>query len=152
MKIIFICQGNICRSPCAEILLKKELEDYGILSHYDVTSRALEPYEEGMDIDSRMKEVLEEHGIDVPFHSSKMLLEQEEKEADLLVVMEHQQIEQVREIGDDYDSHKIHRLASYTAAPHDIADPYYSGDFETAYMEIKEGCSALALRLLDKLN
>lgn len=150
--IVFLCQGNICRSPAAEALLKKYLADKNELEGYSITSRALERSTEGMDIEPRMAEILDREGVPHEKRQAHRVSFADIREADFLIVMEtYHKVELSRLLSIHPRPDKIKRLLDFTSSPRDIADPYYTGDFEKAYQEIEEGVKGL-LTYLEQEN
>ena len=132
MKICFVCYGNICRSVMAEYILKEEAKRRG---REDVScfSRAQDDHTEGMDIYYAAKECLEDHGIPYGRHKAKMFTETDYEEADIVYVMdEHNKRGLGRTVTDR--EKKIRKLLD-----RDVADPWYTRDFEKTYRDLLEG-------------
>lgn len=134
MKILFVCHGNICRSPMAEFILKSLTDDY-------VESRATSTEEIGNDIYPPVKEILRKNNIPFSKHSAKQITKKDYDNFDLIVCF------------DNYNLHNLNRMFTESdkiikLLDHDIDDPWYTRDFETAYNDIYEGC----LKLIDKIK
>ena len=127
IKVLFICHGNICRSPMSEFILRDMVAKRGIADQFEIASAAT----------SR-----EEIGNPVYPPAVRKLREQDYKYYDYLLAAEQYNIQNMLRIVGGDPEHKFHRLLDYSKHPRDIDDPWYSGDFETAYRDIVEGCEA----------
>lgn len=152
MRIIFVCLGNICRSPMAEFIFKKLADGRGLSDMLEVSSRATSDEESGNPIYPPAARALAAHGV-YGEHRARKLTREEAATADLIVGMDESNIRNISRICGGMYSDKIRRLCDFTARPRDVADPWYTRDFEKAYEDISDGCSALldyAERLLGK--
>ena len=142
-KILFICHGNICRSPMAEFVFKALVKLYGLESLFYVESAAVSTEEIGNPIYPPAKRCLTQHGI--PFDSGKrarQVTPEDYKKFDLLICMDESNVRRLHMIvGDDPDG-KIHLMMSYTGDFRDVADPWYTGDFETTFQDVLEASEA----------
>ena len=146
IKVLFICHGNICRSPMAEYIFKKLIKDAGIEESFEVDSAATSREEIGNDIYPPAKKCLKEHGIPFDVHSARQITKQDVEYYDYIIAMEDYNINNLeRKFGQSY---KFKRLLDFTDTPRNISDPWYTGDFETAYAEIEKGCRAF----LEEIN
>lgn len=138
-KIIFLCHGNICRSPIAEFVMKDIAKGYDIY----IESAAVSREEIGNPIYPPVKRILAQKGIPFDDHRARQITRADYEEFDFVIVMEQYNIPWLlRIIGND-DMHKVSRLLDFTDNPKDIEDPWYSGNFEKVYSEIKLGCESL---------
>ena len=141
--ILFICYGNICRSPMAEMIFKDLIYKNNKRYKYSCVSRATSMEELGNSIYPPALKKLEDMGIPCERHVATQLKRDDYDKYDLIIVMEERNRRDVLKIiGEDKDN-KIHLLMEYTNNFKDIADPWYSGDFDTAYDEIFDGCIGL---------
>ncbi len=140
-RILFFCLGNICRSPMAEFIMKNLVEKRGLSDRFFIASAATSDEEEGNPLYPPARRTLDQHGVPHTPHSARQLAPDDLRGFDLLVGMEARNLVNARRLLGD--SPKYRRLLDYTDRPRDIADPWYTGDFETAYREILEGCQAL---------
>ena len=144
-KILFICHGNICRSPMAEYIFNKMVADAGLSDQFVIDSAATSREEIGNDIYPPAKVCLKEHGIPFSKHHAKQITKEMIKEFDYVIAMEQYNINNmIRQFG---ESEKYSLLLDYTDTPVGISDPWYSGEFETTYNEIVTGCQGLLIHL-----
>ena len=141
--ILFICYGNICRSPMAEMIFKDLIIKNNKRYMMSCVSRATSMEELGNDIYLQAKRKLLQMGITCEAHRATQITKYDYNKFDYIIVMEERnKRDLLRIIGDDPDN-KVHLLMEYTNNLKDIADPWYTGDFDTAYDEINEGCIGL---------
>lgn len=151
IKIIFLCHGNICRSPMAEFVMKKLVKDAGKESEFEISSMAVSGEEWGNPIYPPAKAKMREHGIPFGNHRAHKITLQEFNDADLVIIMDESNrrllTRIVGSISDETDCFadggKVRKLMEFTGQDRDVADPWYTGDFETTYQDILEGCTAL---------
>lgn len=141
-KVVFICLGNICRSPMAEFVFKDMLKKAGLENDFLVESRATSYEAVGCDIHHGTKSVLKKHKI--PFNKRQATKFQKEDydKYDLIITMENANILALKRYIDDKE-HKIHNLLEFAGSSRDIADPWYTGNFDITYNDIKEGLEGL---------
>ena len=137
-KIMFVCQGNICRSPLAMFLLRYRIKELGLEEEYEVTSAGLESSTKNEDMHKKSKEQLDLHDIPYGPHKAHMLNPREYLEQDYVLYMENYQKITIKRMMSNNHPEKLHRLYDYTGEKRDIADPFYTGDFVTAYKDISE--------------
>ena len=142
MKIIFICYGNICRSPMAEYIFKSMLKKAKI-EGVEVVSRGTSSEEEGRGVHRGTRGVLEAIGIDCSAHIAKRLSKAECDECDLLLCMDQYNVWHTEEIAGEENKRKIKKLLEFSSHPRDIDDPWYTHDFKRSYREIVEGLNGL---------
>ena len=147
IRILFVCHGNICRSPMAEFILRDMAAKRGLSDRLEVASAGTSAEELGNPVYPPARRELARHGLSCAGKTARQMTKEDYRSYDLVVCMESFNTRNlIRRLGGDPEG-KIRRLLDFTDRPRDIADPWYSGDFETAYAEIAEGCAAL----LDKL-
>lgn len=148
--ILFICYGNICRSPMAEMIFKDLIYKNSKRYKFCCASRATSMEELGNDMYPAAKEILLKKGIKVERHKASQIIKEDYEKYDYLIVMEERNKKDVLKIVGEDKKNKVHLLLEYTNKPKDIADPWYTGDFESAFEEIFTGCNALYNYLLKK--
>ena len=142
IKILFICHGNICRSPMAEFILKDMVAKRGLAGQFYIASAATSSEELGNPVYPPAVRKLREHGIDPAGKTARKMTKKDYEEYDYLLAAEQYNIRNMLNItGGDADG-KIHRLLDFSKRPRDIADPWYTGDFTAAWNDIVEGCEA----------
>ena len=144
MKVLFVCHGNICRSPMAEFILKALVKARGLQDSYHIESAAVSSEETGNPIYPPAKRSLTQHGV--PFDPSKRarrVSAEDYRNFDRIICMDASNLRLIRRIIPDDPEGKIHLLMSYTGVGRDVADPWYTGDFEEAFQDILAGCEAL---------
>ncbi len=142
-KIMFVCHGNICRSPMAEFIFKKLITDNGSADGYIVRSSATSSEELGNPIYPPAKRELARRGIPFSERRAVRLTKEEYKEYDLFAVMDDNNVRNIMRIfGADPDG-KVKKLMDFTPRGGNVADPWYTGDFETTFRDILEGCKGL---------
>ena len=142
-KILFLCHGNICRSPIAEFVMKDLSRGFDIY----IESAAVSREEIGNPIYPPAKRILQQKGIPFDDHRARQITPADYEEFDYIVIMEQYNMPRLlRIIGND-DQNKVSRLLDFTDTPGDIEDPWYSGNFEKVFNEIKYGCEALLRKI-----
>lgn len=148
-KILFVCYGNICRSPMAEMIMKKMIKDKNLEDKFYIESAATSTEEIGSDIYDLARKKLIEKGITVEARRARQLRVDDYDNFDYIIGMESSNIAAIKNIiGLDHNN-KISRLLDYTNEPRNISDPWYSGKFEEVYNEIYDGCNDLLKYLIE---
>ena len=143
VKVLFICHGNICRSPMAEFVMKKFVSEAGMEEKFEIASAATSTEEIGNPVYPPARRKLAEHGIDCSGKTARQVTRMDYEKYDLLIVMDHNNLRNLqRMLGQDKEN-KIHLLMDYTDRLGEVADPWYTGDFEQTWMDVTEGCRGL---------
>ena len=144
MKILFVCHGNICRSPMAEYVLRDICEKRGIKGVY-IESAATSSEELGNGVHYGTRGILDRLGIDCSKKRARKITKSDYEEFDLLIGMDGANIQNMLRFWGD-EKHKLHLLSEFAENPNsrDISDPWYTGDFESTYRDVKAGCEGLA--------
>ena len=142
-RILFVCHGNICRSPMAEFVMKHLVKGAGMEAHFHIESAATSTEEIGNSVYPPARRKLAEHGIGCQGKTARQMTRSDYDRYDLLVGMDAWNIRNMNRIcGGDPDG-KIVMLMDYTDRPGDVADPWYTGDFEATWRDVLEGCQGL---------
>ncbi len=146
--MLFVCHGNICRSPMAEFIMKKLVRTAGLEEEFEIASAATSAEEIGNPVYPMARQELAKHGIGCPGHHARQLTSDDYDKYDMIIGMEAENIKNmIRILGADPDG-KLSLLLDHTDHPRDIADPWYTRDFGAAWKDIYAGCKAL----FDKLT
>ena len=143
IKILFICHGNICRSPMAEFLLKSMVQEKGISDQFYIASAATSTEEIGNPVHYGTRKKLSEYGISCNGKYAVQMTRADYDRYDYLIGMDQWNIRNMQRIAGKDEKGKIRRLLDFTDHPRDIADPWYTGNFDITYEDIREGCEAL---------
>ena len=141
-KLLFVCHGNICRSPMAEFVMKDMLAKAG-RDDVSVESAALHTDELGNDIHYGTRRELSRHGIPFAPRRAWLLSSDRLREYDLVVGMDGANMRDLRRMADNSDAPRLRRLLDFAGVDRDVADPWYTGDFAATYADVVAGCSAL---------
>lgn len=143
-RILFVCHGNICRSPMAEFVMKHLVSASGLDSGYEIHSAATSREEIGNGIYPPARRMLEEMGIPYDHRKrARQITAEDFSRFDYVVAMERYNIRNMAPFCEDGLRHRVSLLLDYTSRPGDVADPWYTGDFLQAFMDIDEGCRGL---------
>ena len=142
-KILFVCHGNICRSPMAEFVMKDLVEKAGLAAQFHIESAATSCEEIGNPVYPPARRKLAEHGIACGGHAARQLTQSDYKEFDLLIGMDKANLRNMQRICGGDPHGKIHLLLDYIGHPRDVADPWYTGDFEATWQDVLAGCQGL---------
>ena len=148
IKVLFVCHGNVCRSPMAEFIMKDMAKKRGVENEFYIESAATSREEIGNPVYPPARRKLSEHGIDCSGKTARQLTGEDYERFDLLIGMDKMNIRNMFRICGGDQQGKIHLLLDYSDSPDEIEDPWYSGDFETAWVDISRGCCGL----MDKLS
>ena len=150
IKVIFVCHGNICRSPMGEFIFKDMVKKEGIDSLFDISSSAVSFEEIGNSVYPPAKEMLARHGISCSGKRAVHFEYEDYLSADYILVMDMSNMRNILRITKGENDGRIKLLMSYTGKEASVSDPWYSGDFTTAYNDIFEGCTALLKYIKEK--
>ncbi len=147
-RILFVCHGNICRSPMAEFLMKDLAARKGLAAHFEIASAAISDEELGNPVYPPVRRLLSERGISCAGKTARQLRKADYDRYDYIIGMDAaNRRNMLRLFGGDPQS-KISLLLDFTAQPRDVADPWYTRDFHAAERDIAAGCAALLEKLL----
>lgn len=143
LKILFICHGNICRSPMAEFIMKDLVRKAKLDELFYIESAATSTEELGNPVYPPARRELARHGLSCSGKIARQIRREDYQKFDLLVYMEQYNLPRLRRIIPGDPEGKVRRLLDFTDKPGDIDDPWYTGDFATAYRQIEAGCRGI---------
>ena len=146
-KILFVCHGNICRSPMAEFLMKELVRQAGQAEAFCIASAATSAEELGNPVYPPVRRKLAEHGIDCSGKTARQLTRRDYEDWDLLIGMDEENMAGMRRLFGGDPEGKLHMLLEYAGLHQGVADPWYTRDFNTAWQQVVVGCTALLNRL-----
>ena len=142
-KILFVCHGNICRSPMAEFIMKDLVEKAGKSGKYEIASAATSTEEIGNSVYPPARQKLAEHGISCKGKTARQITRADYSYYDLIIGMDtYNMRNMLRCFGGD-DERKVHKLMDFTSRKGDVADPWYTGNFDATWRDCLEGCTEL---------
>lgn len=148
VKILFVCHGNICRSPMAEFFMKDLVRKAGRAEEFSIASAATSTEEIGNPVYPPARRMLAAHGIDCTGKTARQLRKADYAQYDYLIGMDQANFRNMQRMcGGDPDG-KIYLLLDFTDRPGQVADPWYTGDFQVTWEDVLEGCEGL-LRHID---
>ena len=146
-KVLFICHGNICRSPMAEFVFKDMVKKKGLSEQIEVASAATTREEIGNPVHKGTVKKLAEYQISTAGKYARQVTKADYDTYDYLICMERLNLREIKRILPNDPQNKICLLLDFTDKPRDIADPWYTGNFDVTYDDILEGCVALLKKL-----
>lgn len=149
-RLLFICHGNICRSPMAEFIFKNLAAQSGLSDDFEVASAATSAEELGNPVYPPARRKLAERGIDCKGKTARQLVRSDYDRYDLLVGMDSANLRNMQRLFGGDSGKKLSLLMDYTDRPGDVADPWYTRDFDAALRDIEEGCRGLLSRLRER--
>ncbi len=152
IKVLFVCHGNICRSPMAEFVLKDMVRRRGIEDRFHIESRATSTEEiwggRGNPVYPPARKILAEHGISCAGKEAQRLTKADYRDYDYIIGMDSENMRWMKRMLDGDPEGKLSLLMDYTDHPRSVADPWYTGDFEATWQDVVEGCEGLLKVLL----
>ncbi|MBR3881663.1 MAG: low molecular weight phosphotyrosine protein phosphatase [Clostridia bacterium] len=141
-KVLFVCLGNICRSPMAEFVLKDMVRRRGLEEEFIIESRGTSSEEIGNDVHYGTVRKLNSVGVPVEHRQATKFTKRDYDEFDYIIGMEARNVRDIMTFIDEDPDDKVCRLLDYSNNPRDIADPWYTGNFDITYQDVVEGCEA----------
>ncbi len=142
-RILFVCHGNICRSPMAEFVMKDLVQKAGLADRFYIESAAVSAEELGNPVYPPARRELAAHGISCTGKTARVMTRADYDRFDLLVCMGSQNLRWMQRICGGDPLAKMSRLLDHTKRPGDVADPWYTGDFSATWQDVLTGCTAL---------
>lgn len=149
IKILFVCHGNICRSPMAEFVFKNIVRQRNLQNSFLIESAATSSEEIGNDMHHGTKKILTEKNIPFSKRAARRITSLDYNKYDYLIGMDERNIGNMQRFFET--DKKIYRLLDFTSQPRDIADPWYTGNFKQTYEDVIEGCNGLLDYLLNNI-
>ena len=142
-RILFICHGNICRSPMAEFIMKELVRKEGLEDRYEIASAATSAEELGNPVYPPARRELASHGISCKGKTARQITRRDYDDYDYLIAMEQYNLRNIRRIIPEDPEGKITLLMAHAGTGEDIEDLWYTGNFSGVYRQIERGCAAL---------
>lgn len=152
IRILFVCHGNICRSPMAEFVMKDMARKQRLDGVIEAESAATSTEELGNPVHPGTRRKLGEHGIGCQGKTARQITRQDYRDFDLIVGMDDWNMRKLLRFFPNDPEGKICKLLSFCGESSDVADPWYTGDFETTWQDVSRGCAALLAQLKKELN
>ena len=153
IRILFVCHGNICRSPMAEFVLKDMVQKRGLSDDFYIESAATSTEEIwngiGNPVYSPARKIMAEHGISCEGKRARQITVQDFETFDYIIGMDSENLRNMKRISPQQYHDKISLMLDYTDHPRSVSDPWYTGDFEITYNDIVEGCNSFIKYLED---
>lgn len=149
-KVLFVCLGNICRSPMAEFVMKDLVKKAHLEGQFEIASAATSREELGNPVYPPARQELAKHGIGCSGKTARQITKEDYEYYDYIVAMDYSNVRNLeRMLGPDTE-HKISMLLDYTNHPGQVADPWYTGDFGATWNDVLDGCQGLLKLILEK--
>lgn len=143
IKILFVCHGNICRSPMCEFIMKYLVADRGLSSDFYIASAATSTEEIGSRVHHGTAAILDRLGIDYSEKRARQMTKKDYQDYDMLIGMDDWNIRNMNRIAGGDPEGKLHLLMDFTDRPGEVADPWYTRNFEVTYRDVMDGCEGL---------
>lgn len=143
IKILFVCHGNICRSPMAEFVMKRLVKEQKIERDFIIESAATSREELGNPVYPPACRMLAQHGITCSGKTAVQMTKSDYDKYDYIIAMDSMNVRNIMRIIDSDPQGKVSMLLDFTDHPRSVADPWYTGDFDATYKDVTEGCKAL---------
>ena len=147
VKILFVCHGNICRSPMAEFVMKDMVKKQGMADEFYIASAATSTEEIGNGVHHGTRKKLASVGIGVDGKTAVQLKKSDYDKYDYILGMDSWNMRNMKRMLPEDKENKVHLLLDYSDEPRDIADPWYTGNFDATYNDVVEGCEALLKKI-----
>lgn len=148
-RIMFVCHGNICRSPMAEFVMKDLVGKRGVSDRFVIESAATSTEEIGNPVHPGTRRILAANNVDCAGKTARQITAEDYRSFDLLIGMDESNVRAMHRRFSGDQGGKVFKLLSFAGSQRDIADPWYTGDFEQTYRDVVAGCSGLLDALLD---
>ncbi len=152
IRILFVCLGNICRSPMAEMMFKDLVKKNNLQNEFHIESMATSYEEEGNGLHYGAVDILKRHGITIENHRAHRMQKADYDKFDYIIGMEDSNIFNIMRIIGEDPLKKVHRLLDFSNHPRDIADPWYTGNFVKTYEDLEEGLNVFLDYLIKNIG
>ena len=150
IKVLFVCHGNICRSPMAEFVMKDLVKKAGRGGEFDIASAATSSEEIGNPVYPQARRKLAEHGLACDGKRARQFTARDYSHYDLIIGMDSANIRNMERIAGGDPQSKIYKMLEFAGSSRDVADPWYTGDFEATYRDVTAGCEGLLKEIRKK--
>ena len=147
-RILFVCHGNICRSPMAEYVMKDLVNKAGLSEEFFISSAATSREELGNGVYPPARRMLAEHGIACAGHAARQITAKDYQDYDYIIGMDEENLRNMRRVFSGDPDRKVSLLLDHAGRGGDVADPWYTGDFEATWRDVSDGCRALLREFL----
>ena len=149
IRLLFVCHGNICRSPMAEFVMKELLRQRGLAAAFEIASAATSREELGNPVYPPARRKLAEHGVSCAGHAARQMTRRDYERFDRILGMDRANVRNIQRIAGGDPESKISLLLDHAGKPgQEVADPWYTGDFDAAWNDILAGCKGLLEELM----
>lgn len=142
-RILFVCHGNICRSPMAEFVMRDIIEKQGLQNKFEIASAATSTEEIGNPVYPPVKKLLEKNGISCIGKTSRQLKKEDYEKYDFIIGMDNANFRNIKRICGNDTQNKVYLLMDFTNNKKEVADPWYTRNFELTWNDVNEGCNGL---------
>ena len=148
IRVLFVCHGNICRSPMGQLVLQHMVHQRGMAEQFEIASAAVSREELGNPVYPPARKELARHGIDASGHCARQMTKRDYQHFDYILAADRSNLRGIERIAGCRPADKAHLLMAYAGEERDIADPWYTGDFETTYDDVVTGCQGFLEHVL----
>ena len=149
VKILFVCLGNICRSPMAEFVFKDMVKRSGLADKFHIESAATSDEEQGNPVHRGTVQKLKQYKISCAGKTARQMTRDDYNKFDMIIGMDRTNVRDILRIVGKDPKRKVFRFLDLAEKPRDIADPWYTGNFDATYNDIKEGCEELIMKIVE---
>lgn len=149
IRVLFVCHGNICRSTMAQCVMQYLVNEAGLAGRFEIDSAATTDDEIGRPIYPPARDKLREKGVPRVAHHARRVRPDEHADWDHVIIMDEENLQHLRRRWGADNLGKVRKLMSYAGEPRDVADPWFTRDFEATYNDVLVGCQALLASLVE---